>query len=383
MSVPVDAHEPRPRDGPGEVSPARVGDRAIGAAMHHDRRRAHLLEQRAHVHPVGELQQGRGRLGLRGRSLIAHESPPRLAVLRADEDVGQNARPQPPVRTHRGGERLADVGRRDRGSVCVGPVQQQPIHPLRKPRRERDRSTPARRAPDQGGAIDPQLVHDGAQQSDLVVERQRSRIDVAVRHARPRMVVADQCVARCGRPPEGPERLVVPVQLEMAHPPGGRHQRRPLTADRECDPRASEPQEPDCRPELRHLTRRLLSRPHPTGPTPRSAVSGGETRTRTGGRWLGLVGLFVRGGFTPANAAHRAASAVLAGTGSADSTPITQRPRRTCASSCHPLRTGAERPAAARRRRASPWRGFPRTGCRRRGRRRPRRGRRAGRSCRS
>jgi hypothetical protein len=230
--------------------------------MHHDRWRAHLLEQRAHVHPVSEFQQGRRRLGLRGRPLIAHESPPRLAVLRADEDVGKHARPQTPMRPHCGGDRPADVGWRDRWSVCVRPIQQQPIHPLRIPRGERDRSTPTRRAPDEGGAIEPLLVHDGAQQSDLVVERQRSGIGLAVRHSRPRMVVADQCVTRCGRPPEGPERLVAPVPLEMAHPPGGRHQGRPLTADRERDPRAGEPQEPDTRPEFRHLTRRLLGRRH-------------------------------------------------------------------------------------------------------------------------
>ena len=122
---PVDVHEPRPRDGSGDVSPTRVGDRAVGAAMHQPRWGARLLEQRAHVHPVSEFQQARCRLGLRGRPLIAHESPPRLAVLRADEEVGKHRDPKPQcARTGRRSPR--DVGRRDRWPVSC-PIQRRPI----------------------------------------------------------------------------------------------------------------------------------------------------------------------------------------------------------------------------------------------------------------
>ena len=257
---------------PAQGSPTRVGDRAVGAAMHHDRRRAHLLEQRAHVHPVSELQQGRRRSwpartrADRARIAAAPRRPPRRRRRRQ-----VRATPNPSAHALR---RRSPRGRTvARSMVRVRTPHTTTADPpaLETARRTRSQR-PHRRAPDQGGAIEPQLVHDGAQQSDLIVDCQRSRIELAVRHTRPRMVVADQRVTRCGRPPERPERLVAPVQFEMAAPPGSRHQRRPLTADRERDPRASEPQEPDSRRELRHLTRRLLWRPR-TDP-PRARLSG-------------------------------------------------------------------------------------------------------------
>ena len=174
-----------------------------------------------------------------------------LVVSVADEDVGEHPRPQTPVRRTR---RSAPRARRTARSTPVGvrPVQQQPIYPLWIPRRERDRRHPPDEPPTREARLEAELVHDGAQQLDLVVECHAATDRPRGPTSRPRMVVADQCVARRGRPPEGPERLVAPVQLEVAHPPRGRDQRRPVTADRERDPRASELQNTDRRPRLGH-----------------------------------------------------------------------------------------------------------------------------------
>jgi hypothetical protein len=59
MRVALEAREPRAGDGHGELSPTHVGRGRRG--VDDDRRRADVLEQRADVHPVGELEERRCR----------------------------------------------------------------------------------------------------------------------------------------------------------------------------------------------------------------------------------------------------------------------------------------------------------------------------------
>ena len=196
------------------------------------------------------MSSSRRRRGLRARrgALIARQPLLLDAVRFAQEDVGQQARPQPPVRAHGGNDRLAHLRRGDRGPIGVRAIEQQTIHPLGEASRERDRRAATRRAADQHDLLHGQLVEHRAQQRNLTVERQILVAHLAIRHTDTEPVVAHQRVALANRLPEPPKRLIPPVELQVTDPPRRRDQRRPLAGHRVRDTTTSEPQEADLRP---------------------------------------------------------------------------------------------------------------------------------------
>ena len=165
------------------------------------------------------------------------------------------------MRAHRRDERVTNLARRDRPAVRVRAVQQQPIHAVRKPRGERDRSTTARRSAEQIDALQRELVQNRTQQRNLALECPLLRLPIAVRHANARTVVTHEHVPLAERLPERSKRPVAPVELEMADPPRRRNQRRALPAHRIRDAATPKPQESD--PHLaNHQPRRYTKLPH-------------------------------------------------------------------------------------------------------------------------
>lgn len=235
----------RSRDRRRQRSSLRVWNRAVAAPVHHLRRCTHALELSPDVEAIDKLQQRRGGLGARRRPLQAREALPLLRVRIAEEDAGEHARAQAPMRAHRRDDRVPDRGRRDRGAIRVGAVQQQPIDAFREPRGKRDRRAAARRSAEQRDALQSELVQDRTEQCNLALQRPLPGLHVAVGHADARPVVPHQRVSFADGGPERSERRIAPVEVEMADPPRRRDQRRSLSAHRKGDASAPEPQEPD------------------------------------------------------------------------------------------------------------------------------------------
>ena len=106
VGAPVERDQRRPRDRRRELPAEMVGDGAIAAAVHDERRRPHPLQLRPNVVAVDELQQRRRGLRARRGALVARQPLLLDAVGLAQEDVGQQPRPEPPVRAHGGNDRL-------------------------------------------------------------------------------------------------------------------------------------------------------------------------------------------------------------------------------------------------------------------------------------
>ena len=128
----------RGRDPRRELTAELIGDRAIATAMYDQRGRTYLIQLRSNVVAVRQLQQHRRGLRARRLALVARHSLLFDTVGVAQEDVGQQPRPQSPMGTHCCDDRFAHRRRSDRGSVGVRAVEQQPIHSLREAGRERD-----------------------------------------------------------------------------------------------------------------------------------------------------------------------------------------------------------------------------------------------------
>ena len=208
VGAPVERDQRRPRDRRRELAAELVGDRAIATAVHHQRRRTYLLQLCADVVAVDELQQRRRGLRARRGALVARQPLLLDTVGVTQEDVGQQPRPQPPMRTHGSDDRFLHLRRGDRGSIGIRAIEQQTIHPLGEASRERDRRATAGRAADQHDLLQRQLVEHRAQQRNVTVERQILVAHLAIGHADTEPVVAHQRVALADRLPEAPERLI-------------------------------------------------------------------------------------------------------------------------------------------------------------------------------
>ena len=177
-------------------------------------------------------------------------------------------------------DRLAHGGRRDRGSVGIRAVEQEPIDTVGKARRERDRRATAGGAADQRDRVQRELVEHRGQQGDVAVEREVLVAHLAIRHADAEPVVAHQRVPLGDGLPQRPERRIVPVELQVTDPPRRRDERRTVAGDRVRDATTGEGQESD----LGFLPHAELYGPSTATPrgSPRSGSGGEVERHRTG-----------------------------------------------------------------------------------------------------
>ena len=83
-----------------ELTTQLIGDRAIVAAMYDQRGRTHLIQLRSNVVAVRQLQQHRRGLRARRLALVARHVASVRHCRVAQEDVGQQPRPQSPMGTH-------------------------------------------------------------------------------------------------------------------------------------------------------------------------------------------------------------------------------------------------------------------------------------------
>jgi hypothetical protein len=88
----------------------------------------------------------------------------------------------------------------------------------------------ARREAEQGAALDSNVVEQLVEQRNVLLDRERDP-DVAVRQPGAEPVIADDGVALGERRDESPVAVVLPENLLVADPPGGKDERRPV-ADR-------------------------------------------------------------------------------------------------------------------------------------------------------
>ena len=124
VGVPVERDQRRGRDPRRELTAELVGNRAIASAVYDQRGRTYLIQLRPNVVAISQLQQHRRGLGARRVALVARNSLLFGAVGVAQEDVGQQPRPQTPMGTHGCDDRLAHLRRSDRGSVGIRAVEQ-------------------------------------------------------------------------------------------------------------------------------------------------------------------------------------------------------------------------------------------------------------------
>jgi hypothetical protein len=143
----------------------------------------------------------------------------------AEEDVAEQPRTQSPVRAYRPKDRVGDAWSDDLRAVGVAPVQHQPLDPFGKRRGKCDGGATPRRAAEQRHSLQAEFVKQRAQRRDFPVEAQIRVMDGAIRHTDAEVVVADQRVSLCDAFPESPEARVLPVELEVAHPPRRGNQR--------------------------------------------------------------------------------------------------------------------------------------------------------------
>ena len=132
---------------------ARRGSPGRRAGGRH-RRRAHLLELRADVRAVDQLQQRRGRLPV-ADCCWPRVNCSRSLVLVAQEHVGEHARAEPPVRADRGDDRLAHLDGRDRDAPRRSSRTAAAAPPARAGERRTRCGAAADGAADQRGALEP------------------------------------------------------------------------------------------------------------------------------------------------------------------------------------------------------------------------------------
>jgi hypothetical protein len=240
-------HEGAVRQRRRELPAQRVWDGAIAAPMKHGSRRVHVDELRTNVEPVDELEQRRGRGGVGGLALQARELRELVGAGFREEHLRQHARAEPPVRADERHERVTHLGRRDRGAVREGAEQDEPVDALGVPRRERDRRAAAGRASHERAPVDLQVVDDGEQGLDLAVQPEVVRAELPVGEPHPEPVVADERAPVRDALPELAERRLTPLELEVAHPPGGHDERGAVAAHLVRDAPPCEGQEADRR----------------------------------------------------------------------------------------------------------------------------------------
>src|SRR5690349_15283879 len=95
---------------------------------------------------------------------------------------------------------------------------------------ESDRRAASAGAADQRDALQLELVEESAQCRDLPLYGQVRLTNRAVRHADTESVVADEGVSARDAVPEPSEAVALPIQFEVADPPRGGDERRPVSA---------------------------------------------------------------------------------------------------------------------------------------------------------
>src|SRR5215212_6510630 len=276
---PLQRNKPRAPDPRGHLATEPVRDGAIPTAVDNQGGGLHEWQLVANVVAIHLLEQGRRRVGASRQPLKPRERFLLLTARLTEKDVRQQPRPKAPMRTHRSHDRLARRRRRDRGPIRVGTVEHQPLDPLGKTRRERDRRTSARRASKQTDPLRAELIYQRSHQQDLAIHTQILLAQLTLRHPHSQSVIADHGVPTTDRLPEAREPLIAPIKLQMADPPRRTQQQRPLTGHLISEAATINRQEPDLS-DRRHRAPKAM--PLDRWPASQSAHQPHTTRPRLG-----------------------------------------------------------------------------------------------------
>ncbi|HTP49801.1 MAG TPA: hypothetical protein VMK42_03800 [Anaeromyxobacteraceae bacterium] len=158
--------------------------------MQYQHRHAHAIDERPGVERVSQLEQRCRHLGLGAVAMERVEVPAHLDVAGRMEDVRQRSGAEPPVRSHRPDERLADLLRRQPLAEQVAAIEDHAIDAIGILRRLRERDRPTARKREQVEPRCSEVLDECRQIIDLGMERERGPRPIAQADADP--IVADQ-----------------------------------------------------------------------------------------------------------------------------------------------------------------------------------------------